>query len=190
MKKSKKEAYANADEFFEGLKDESEDYASRIVRDVLGKTHLRDDEVDGVRLPPSWSIRGIYERWVYEMGWIAKVGASGDSNYGKVENYLPRPNDEAFWPEGSTGKPVLCYTTFRKYWFNKYPQIKIAPSAKDTCDDCFQYSLAMTRLVNKNKNLLSEQVLDNSLIAGNTVNCIKNIFKKKSKIKESFFLSI
>ena len=42
-------------EFFNDLKEEGDDYASKQVRSSVGNTYLRDNELDGVRLPPSYS---------------------------------------------------------------------------------------------------------------------------------------
>ena len=141
IKKSKQEALDSMKSFFESLKSEGENYASRQVRARLGNTYLRDNE-DDVRLPPSWSKRLVYERWVYSNGWIARTDG-GDSSYSSTKLYAPRPYDDHLWPEGSPIIPVVCKATFMTYWKTYYDDIKIAPSSKDTCGTCWEYKRQM-----------------------------------------------
>ena len=57
------EVYDNLTVFFNDIcNNEGDDYASRQVRTRLGQTYLRDNEEDGVRLPPSYSKRMLYNR--------------------------------------------------------------------------------------------------------------------------------
>ena len=65
--------------FFQNLKaEEGEEHASRQVRLKLGKEYLSDDE-DNLLLPAHWTKRKLYERWVFESGWIAD-SEGGDSS--------------------------------------------------------------------------------------------------------------
>ena len=57
-------------EFFNALKDEGDDYASKQVRTSAGQLYLRDNELDGVRLPPSYSKKMLYDRWCFNQGWV------------------------------------------------------------------------------------------------------------------------
>ena len=79
--------------FFKDLEPECEDYASRIVRTRLGKEYLRDDEVDGLRLPTTYTKRYVYEKWVFSCGWVA-VTSGADSSYGSIKDYTRRPYDD------------------------------------------------------------------------------------------------
>ena len=141
LKKSKEEALNSMKDFFESLKGDGEDYASRQVRARLGNMYLRDDEND-IRLPPSWSKRIVYERWVYSNGWIDRT-EGGDSSYSSTKLYTPRPYDEDLWPEGSPRIAVVCKATFLAYWREHFSHIKIAPLNKDTCGICWEYKRQM-----------------------------------------------
>ena len=85
------EAKISLSHFFNLLKEEGEEHASRKVRARLGNTYLRDNE-DDFLLPPHWTVRKLYERWVHECGWIVN-SKGGDSSYGKMKCYDPRPTD-------------------------------------------------------------------------------------------------
>ena len=48
-------------DFFNELKEEGDNYASKQVRTRAGKTYVRDNELDGVRLPPSFTKKMLYD---------------------------------------------------------------------------------------------------------------------------------
>lgn len=124
-------------DFFQNLKsEEGEEHASRQVRSRLGKEYLRDDEED-LLLPAHWTIRKLYERWVFESGWIAD-SEGGDSSYGSISKYRLRPNDP-LWPEGSEPTQIVCKSTFKRIWNEKFGDVKIAKIAKDTCGTCHEF---------------------------------------------------
>ena len=72
--------------FFSELANEGDEYASRQVRTRLGRTYLRDNEVDGIRLPPSYTKRQLYVRCCFESGWIVGRGGS-DGSLGSIKNF-------------------------------------------------------------------------------------------------------
>ena len=78
---------ASIKSFFQSLiENEGEDYASRQVRRNLGHSYLRDDELDGVRLPPHYSKKLVYERWCYEQGWIVGRGGHQKGSYKQFQS--------------------------------------------------------------------------------------------------------
>ena len=90
-------------DFFNYLKAEGDNYASKQVRSSLGNTYLRDNELDGVRLPPSYSKKMLYDRWCYNQGWIVGRGADSFKSY---KSYRARPFDDSNFPQ------VLFYLQF------------------------------------------------------------------------------
>lgn len=153
---TKEEILQSMREYFEELADEGEDYASRQVRTRLGGVYLRDKELDYVRLPPSYSKRLVYDRWVYKNGWI--VGkATSDGGSGSVKKYRVRPNDDLEWPEGSERHSVVCRATFMKYWKEEFKHIQIGSPSKDTCGDCWEYKRAVLSNDRSRKRLVDDE---------------------------------
>lgn len=117
------------------VENEGTAHASRQVRGRLGRTYLRDDERDGVLLPPYLTKKKVYERWVYERGYIA-------SNANKLNNYVharvcefqPRTD----WADGSH-KDVCSRDKFERIWKTNFKHVKIGIPAKDTCSVCWNY---------------------------------------------------
>jgi len=127
--------------FFDILEGEAEPYASRVVRGEVGKQHLRENELNGVALPPKWSHRSLYERWIYSCGYIAKRKKDGKSNYDSLKNFDQRPLgvDEEYLAIGS-------YFKFIKFWKENKKHIKIARKASDTCDTCWKQRIDLAKL--------------------------------------------
>ena len=128
-------------DFMKDLESEGDEYASRQVRTRLGTSYLRDNEIGGIRLPPSYSKRLIYHKWCFKRGWIVGGGGS-DSSTGSIKTFKVRPNDEIDWPEGSEPQPIASRTTFMSLWNTEFKHIKIGSAAKDTCTDCWEFKRA------------------------------------------------
>ena len=124
------------DYFKKDLKEEGDDYASRQVRTALGVSYLRDNELEGVRLPPFFTKRIIYERWCYSRGWVVPRGLQTDKTY---KLYTKRQVNDDEWPEGSESLPICSRSKFMSFWKQEYPTIKIAAQAKDTCATCWEF---------------------------------------------------
>ena len=123
-------------EFFNALKDEGDDYASKQVRTSAGQLYLRDNELDGVRLPPSYSKKMLYDRWCFNQGWV--IGRGSDAHKG-YKSFRQRNFDDNDFPPGSFPSPICSRETFMTYWKKNFSSIKIAPAAKDTCAKCWEY---------------------------------------------------
>ena len=109
------ELYDSLRQFFEELSQEGDDYSSRQVRRAIGTAYLRDNELDGIRLPPSYSKRMIYEKWCFSRGWIVGRGGS-DGSIGSISKFRKRPYDELDWPSGTEYKTVCAKSTFMTFW--------------------------------------------------------------------------
>ena len=132
----REEVVFGLNQFFNELKEEGDDYASRQVRSHVGGTYLRDNEIIGVRLPPSYTKKGLYNRWCYSQGWVVNQGADTHKGY---KSYRVRPFDDIDFPPGSNPSPICSRDSFMTYWKTNYPHIKIAPSSKDTCGKCWEF---------------------------------------------------
>lgn len=124
------------------IENEGAPYASRQVRARCGRTYLRDDERDGVLLPPYLTKNAVYERWVYQRGWIAR-DKNKLNNYGhaRVGDFQPR-ND---WPQG-THKEKCSRFKFDSLWKIHFKHVKIGLPAKDTCAVCWKFEEEAGRL--------------------------------------------
>ena len=107
-------------------------------------------------MSPYWTVRRLYERWVYECGYIAD-SKGRDLSYGKTEIYQLRPNDQ-FWSEGSEPTQVVSKATFRKIWKTKFKDIKIGSIAKDTCGTCWVFKCCEGTM--EGAKLEGERVID------------------------------
>ena len=148
------EVLVSLGQFFNELKDEADDYASRQVRSHVGGNYLRDNELDGVRLPPSYTKTGMYRRWCHNQGWITNTGADRDKGY---KTFRVRPFDESEFPPTSTPSPICSRECFMSYWRNNFPNIKIAPSSKDTCGKCWQFK---RQIQSQDRRMMQQQAAD------------------------------
>ena len=150
-KVQRQEEYAEMEtslhDFFEVLKGEAETHATRIIREAAGVA-LRDEEVDLVELPSSWSKRRIYYRYCYTRGYSVRSDAKGSMP--KVKDFNLREFDDD-WPEGSEPGMVCSWIYFRKFWKKHYPKVMIRPPSHDTCGECWKYKNALgttSRIIN------------------------------------------
>ena len=142
-------------EFLAGLEKEGEPHATKVVRTRTGVA-LRDDD-DIIELPSSYSKRNLYARFMLMLGW--KVKPDGAGNFGKLRDYEPRPFDED-WVDGEATPVSPCsFESFRRFWLEHYPKLKIREPSYDTCSTCFKYSnslAALTKNANENQITLKD----------------------------------
>ena len=62
--------------YFSGLVEEANHHASRIVREVTG-VGLQDTEVGFIYLPPFYTKRQLYYKWLHTCGYVVKSNARG-----------------------------------------------------------------------------------------------------------------
>ena len=77
----------------------AEPHASKVVR-IETKIMINDDDDDDddVELPSNFTKRGMYERWCFDRGWVAKV-RGGNGSYGMIAKYETRKTQEGTdWP--------------------------------------------------------------------------------------------
>ena len=67
--KANTELYVTLNLFFDELANEETPFATTLVRKETGLT-TRDDDPDGVVLPPHMRKHQCYARWCYQMGWM------------------------------------------------------------------------------------------------------------------------
>ena len=128
--------------------EEGETYATRFIR-METRIAIRNADLNQIELPSSFTKRGIYERFCYERGWIARSASNG--SYPPINKYEERPfdndvdddNDDqsvegslSLFPSGSTRAERCSWNTFSLIW-NKYlPYLSVRSPSKDTCVQC------------------------------------------------------
>lgn len=145
-------------EFFEGLKELAQPTSTRFVRENVG-TGLRDDELDLLELPSSWSKRGLYNRFCDERGWEVKT-----SSRGTIQLTKKMGGDEI-------QKPICCWRTFQRFWKREYPNLRLQMPSEDICTEChtFHHRFRHTtqninntrRLTNSNNDLVAKESSSN-----------------------------
>jgi hypothetical protein len=107
-------------DFFERLQDEAEVPATRLVREITG-VGVRAGEEEEIELPTQMTRRGLYKKFCWEQGW--KVISDATGNYTRTARLY-----DTEYPEGSERKEVGAWSSFIKYWKEKYPHLKIRAS--------------------------------------------------------------
>ena len=118
------------------MRDEAETHATRVIREATG-VGLRDEEIDTVELPSSFSKRQLYYRYCFHNGYVVKSDAKG--NMPSMKNHKVRTTFDIHYPEGSVPKPVCDWKAFRTFWKDNYPKMTIRPPSHDTCAECWKY---------------------------------------------------
>lgn len=98
------------------IKEEGTPFATQIIRDKTGMI-TRDDNPDGVALPPHMSKHRCYSQWCWSRGWVPTKSSRSQTIYDKVVLFNPRPHDAysevPLWPTGSVGEGSAagrCFT--------------------------------------------------------------------------------
>ena len=131
--KKLEDAYKNLDSFFKDLEKEGAPFATRLVRCETGETSLRDDNDEVIGLPPHYTKRNLYGRWLFESGYNVKMK---NKSTGVLDN--PEPRDDELW-EGET-LPIVSWTQFFQRWKDNFGHIKIRKKGADTCTDCTMFA--------------------------------------------------
>lgn len=128
------EVYQSLDIFFEKLSSEGSPCATPIIREEESGLTNRDDNPDEVALPPHMTKHRCYGQWCWERGWKTKKLNRALTIYDKVANFEVREHDDdseiPLWPVGSEPKRIVTWSTFLKYWTEKYPHIRLHNSFK------------------------------------------------------------
>ena len=111
-------------------KAEEEDNGSDLdADDDLVIESLRDTDVDVVDLPPSFSKRGMYKRFLAEqMGWTIAWDSTG-----RIISTLPVAGMEQV-------EPVPSWGTFLGYWNSHFPKMRIQRPKEDICGQCYTFA--------------------------------------------------
>jgi hypothetical protein len=118
--------------FFEVLSEFSAPRATRIVATFVNGVvaeELRDEMVS--ELPPSFTKRRVYGRFLLEHGWSLKLDAKG--------KILTMSNGDVV-VDGKTSKEMPSWRTFLRYWKANYPRIVIQRAREDICNECYVFS--------------------------------------------------
>ena len=122
--------------YFQNLKGEAETHATRTIREITG-VGLRDEEIDSVELPSSYSKRQLYYKYCLSRGYQVKADHKG--RIPNLKKFPVRTGFDILWPLGSVPKPVCEWKYFRTYWKTHFPKMRICPPSHDTCGKCWKF---------------------------------------------------
>ena len=112
-------------------------------------------DTEAFHLPPSYSKRQLYCKWVWLCGYKVTKTSMAKSTYVTIVEMEPRINDDSAanptWPIGSIATQVISWKTFLGFWKREYPNIQIRPKGADTCSDFLIFCQQIHRLKNKSK---------------------------------------
>jgi len=121
--------------FLGELQEEGEVPATRMTRALAG-IEMRKEEEGLIELPHYYSIRSLYGRWCKENGW--------NTTFDSRSRETKEVRTDALWlaevAAGTEVGPTLSYITFRKFWKEHFPLMKIRAKAEDTCGECLLYA--------------------------------------------------
>jgi hypothetical protein len=120
--------------FFVELSELSTPRATRVVVSVVNgvaREDLRDDLDSASDLPPSFTKRRVYGRFLAEHGWKLKL-----DSIGKI---VSMSKDDVVI-DGKNCKEMPSWTTFLRYWKKNFPLIRIQNAREDICNDCYVFS--------------------------------------------------
>jgi hypothetical protein len=120
--------------FFESLSEYSAPRATRIVHTVVNGVateDLRDADVMMSELPPSFTKRRVYGRFLLEHGWHLKLDGKGKIIHMTKGDVVV---------DGRTSKEMPSWRSFQRYWKRNYPLITIQRPREDICNECYVFS--------------------------------------------------
>ena len=90
---------------------------------------LRDIDEDVIDLPPSFTKRTMYKRFVLDyFGWAITWNSNG-----KRISKTPVPNKPQV-------EPILAWSTFTRFWSTYYPKMRIQKPREDICGHCYVFA--------------------------------------------------
>ena len=152
--------------FFEGLKDEAETHATRVVQEATGVS-LRDKEIDAVELPSSFTNQGLYYRFCFQSGYVVNSDAKG--RMPSMKNYPVCTTYNLHYPEGSQPKFFCDWKAFWALWKDNYSNMKICSPANDTCNKCWKYWNELVLVLRLENNNIRRQVHSKSNMVSEVV---------------------
>jgi hypothetical protein len=134
--------------FFEGLKDHACPRATRFVRTESG-FELRDDDVEVMELPTSWTKRAVFARWLDECGWRIKTDSIGRTTMSEKEGVAV------------AARVAYCsWPFFVSFWKTNYGYLIVPKSREDICGDCFIFMNAHKYKQSKDEESLTSDEED------------------------------
>jgi len=121
--------------FLGDLEEEGEIPVTCMTRALAG-VEMRKEEEGLIELPHYYSICSLYGRWCKENGW----NTTFDSRSHETKEVHTNNAWLAKITAGKEVSPTLSYITFRKFWTEHFPLMKIRAKAEDTCGECLLYA--------------------------------------------------
>ena len=106
--------YESLHGYFKSLQDKCQPFSTVVVREITG-LQIRGD-TDAVHLPPSYSKRQLYCKWVWLCGYKVTKTSMAKITYVTIVEMEPRINDDSAanptWPIGSIATQVISWKNF------------------------------------------------------------------------------
>ena len=117
------------------LQDLSHHAAPRATLLVRKKTEIvqKNDDDEIIELPTHWTKRGVWARWLDELGYDVTT-----NNLGTVSVTAKEGTELGGLPK------YCCLKTFNNYWKQYFPKMILSKAPTDVCDDCFALANAIT----------------------------------------------
>jgi hypothetical protein len=116
-------------DFFEKVKDLAQPKAARLVQSLVGhdvEVKMHDEDPDVKVLPRHMTKRGLYTSFCEQRGWKVK--------YDPKNQILP---SEKILDFDGQHKPIPGWTTFLRFWKEKYPKIIIEKASENVYGESF-----------------------------------------------------
>jgi hypothetical protein len=98
--------------------------ATRLVREEVGETTVRDHDDKAVYLPMTYGKRSSYRMYCRGQGWATET----TKNSGIKKKLIG---------DGAERKNIVSYASFFNYWMAEFPHIKTSNAREDICNECF-----------------------------------------------------
>ena len=113
--------------FLEEKEEEGEPIPTRIVREAVGETTIRDHDDRAIYLAMANAKRALYREYCERQGWEITTTHSGGIRKKWVGNGVESNN-------------IVSWSTFHLFWASVFPDLKVSRKREDICNLCFIFA--------------------------------------------------
>jgi len=113
--------------FLEEKEEEGEPIPTRIVREAVGETTIRDHDDKAIYLHMANAKRAMYREYCKRQGWEITTTHSGGIRKKWVGNGVESNN-------------IVSWRTFHLFWAREFPHLKVSRKREDICNLCFIFA--------------------------------------------------
>ncbi|CAB9509385.1 hypothetical protein SEMRO_388_G132230.1 [Seminavis robusta] len=131
-------------EFFTDMKQYALPRATKIVRTQMVDgintlVELREEEKDTVELPSSMTKRGLFNRFIGELGWKIQW-----DNKGRLLKKVELGTEQKV-----SATELPAWSNFRSFWKKEYPKLVIQRPSEDICGDCYLFASQQAQVLHQ-----------------------------------------